>query len=95
MVRLQVTESRLTQLSRFRVSLSCNGPGSLTPWLLRRRNPSHAPAVTMDVAVAVSGYVSKIAALGDGAAGSSAKMKILLLDSETVSLQTNGNVWLR
>ena len=42
----------------------------------------------MDVAVAVSGYVSKIAALGDGAAGSSAKMKILLLDSETVGFQT-------
>lgn len=41
----------------------------------------------MDVAAAVSGYVSKIASLGDGAAGSSAKMKILLLDSETVSLQ--------
>ena len=40
----------------------------------------------MDVAVAVSGYVSKIAALGDGVVGSSAKMKILLLDSETVSL---------
>ena len=39
----------------------------------------------MDVAVAVSGYVSKIAALGDGATGSSARMKILLLDSETVS----------
>ena len=36
----------------------------------------------MDVAVAVSGYVSKIASAGDGAANS--KMKILLLDSETV-----------
>jgi hypothetical protein len=46
--------------------------------------PSHVPVVAMDVAVAVSGYVSKIVALGDGAAGSSAKMKILLLDSETV-----------
>ena len=43
----------------------------------------------MDVAVAVSGYVSKIASLGDGTAGSSAKMKILLLDSETVSHQNN------
>lgn len=50
--------------------------------------PSHAPVLNMDVAVAVSGYVSKIAALGDGAAGSSAKMKILLLDSETVGLPT-------
>lgn len=43
----------------------------------------------MDVAVAVSGYVSKIASLGDGAAASSAKMKILLLDSETVSFQND------
>ena len=42
----------------------------------------------MDVAVAVSGYVSKIAALGDGVAGSAAKMKILLLDSETVGFVT-------
>jgi vacuolar protein sorting-associated protein 45 len=38
----------------------------------------------MDVAVAVSGYVSKIATAGDGVTSSSAKMKILLLDSETV-----------
>ena len=43
-------------------------------------------AFRMDVAVAVSGYVSKIAGVGDGAAGASAKMKILLLDSETVSV---------
>lgn len=37
----------------------------------------------MDVVSAVSGYISKIALAGDVASGSS-KMKILLLDSETV-----------
>ncbi|KAI9660298.1 MAG: vacuolar protein sorting-associated protein 45 [Trizodia sp. TS-e1964] len=41
----------------------------------------------MDVVSAVSGYVSKMVSVGDGAPGSSAaKMKILLLDSETVSI---------
>ncbi|KAI9850123.1 MAG: vacuolar protein sorting-associated protein 45 [Thelocarpon superellum] len=41
----------------------------------------------MDVLLAVSGYVSKMVATGDGASGTpSAKMKILLLDSETVSI---------
>ncbi|KAL8668451.1 MAG: hypothetical protein Q9168_006921 [Polycauliona sp. 1 TL-2023] len=39
----------------------------------------------MDVISAVSGYISKIALAGDGASGSS-KMKILLLDSETVPI---------
>ncbi|KAL8700769.1 MAG: hypothetical protein Q9201_005269 [Fulgogasparrea decipioides] len=39
----------------------------------------------MDVVSAVSGYISKIALAGDTASGSS-KMKILLLDSETVSI---------
>jgi len=39
----------------------------------------------MDVMQAVSGYISKMMTVGDGAAGTaSAKMKILLLDSETV-----------
>ena len=39
----------------------------------------------MDVVSAISGYVSKMVSAGDGASGtSSAKMKILLLDSETV-----------
>jgi vacuolar protein sorting-associated protein 45 len=39
----------------------------------------------MDVVLAVSGYVSKMVSFGDGASGTpSAKMKILLLDSETV-----------
>jgi len=41
----------------------------------------------MDVMQAVSGYISKMMTVGDGAAGTaSAKMKILLLDSETVRL---------
>ena len=39
----------------------------------------------MDVVSAVSGYISKMVSVGDVATGSSsAKMKILLLDSETV-----------
>lgn len=41
----------------------------------------------MDVVQAVSGYVSKMVAAGDSASGTpSAKMKILLLDSDTVSI---------
>src|SRR5690242_17693101 len=41
----------------------------------------------MDVAAAVQNYMSKIAGAGDGpAASSSSKMKILLLDSDTVSI---------
>ena len=39
----------------------------------------------MDVALAVSGYVAKMVAAGDAPSGMpSAKMKILLLDGETV-----------
>ena len=41
----------------------------------------------MDVAAAVQNYVSKIAGVGEGAAASqSSKMKILLLDKDTVSI---------
>lgn len=41
----------------------------------------------MDVAAAVQTYISKIAGVGEGAAASqSSKMKILLLDSDTVSI---------
>jgi vacuolar protein sorting-associated protein 45 len=40
----------------------------------------------MDVAQAVSGYITKMVSAGDSASGSAAKMKILLLDSETVGL---------
>ncbi|KAH6684445.1 Sec1-like protein [Halenospora varia] len=41
----------------------------------------------MDVVQAVSGYVSKMVSAGDSASGTpSAKMKILLLDSDTVSI---------
>lgn len=38
----------------------------------------------MDVVAAVSGYITKMVTAGDSAGSSSAKMKILLLDSETV-----------
>ena len=40
----------------------------------------------MDVVAAVSGYISKMVTAGDPSAGgsSTSKMKILLLDSETV-----------
>lgn len=39
----------------------------------------------MDVVAAVSGYISKMVTAGESASGSpSSKMKILLLDSETV-----------
>ncbi|CAG8952031.1 hypothetical protein HYFRA_00000767 [Hymenoscyphus fraxineus] len=41
----------------------------------------------MDVVQAVSGYISKMVSAGDSASGApAAKMKILLLDSETVSI---------
>ncbi|KAL3425775.1 Sec1 family protein [Phlyctema vagabunda] len=41
----------------------------------------------MDVVQAVSGYISKMVSTGDSASGTpSAKMKILLLDNETVSI---------
>lgn len=41
----------------------------------------------MDVAAAVQNYISKVAGVGDGAAASSSsKMKILLLDSDTVPI---------
>lgn len=43
------------------------------------------PFLTMDVVAAVSGYISKMVTAGESASGtSSTKMKILLLDSETV-----------
>jgi len=41
----------------------------------------------MDIVQAVSGYITKMMSAGDSAAGTSAaKMKILLLDNETVGL---------
>ncbi|RAK94875.1 Sec1 family protein [Aspergillus ibericus CBS 121593] len=40
----------------------------------------------MDVVAAVSGYISKMVTAGDPSSSSSAKMKILLLDSETVPI---------
>lgn len=40
----------------------------------------------MDIAQTVSGYITKMVSVGDGAqaSGGAAKMKILLLDTETV-----------
>jgi len=48
----------------------------------------------MDVMQAVSGYITKMMTVGDGPAGTaSAKMKILLLDSETVrKILHNSNI---
>lgn len=43
----------------------------------------------MDVVAAVSGYISKMVTAGESATGSSSKMKILLLDSETVGYALN------
>jgi hypothetical protein len=41
----------------------------------------------MDISQAVSGYITRMVSVGDSAAGTqAAKMKILLLDSETVGL---------
>lgn len=46
----------------------------------------------MDVTQAVSGYISKMMSHGDGAVGTTqAKMKILLLDRETVRLSTGAS----
>lgn len=54
------------------------------PWIARPR--AHSPFI-MDVVAAVSGYISKMVTAGESAsASSSTKMKILLLDSETVRL---------
>lgn len=52
---------------------------------------THSTASTgpsMDIAQAVSGYITKMVSVGDSAATgtSAAKMKILLLDNETVGL---------
>lgn len=47
-----------------------------------------SPAPAMDIVQAVSGYITKMVSAGDSAAAgtSAAKMKILLLDNETVGL---------
>jgi hypothetical protein len=46
------------------------------------------PSYTMDIVQAVSSYVTKMVSAGDSAAAgtSAAKMKVLLLDNETVGL---------
>jgi hypothetical protein len=44
----------------------------------------------MDMVQALSGYITKMVSVGDSAAATSAaKMKILLLDSETVGLSVS------
>lgn len=47
----------------------------------------------MDIVQAVSGYITKMVSVGDSAASgtSAAKMKILLLDNETVGLSAPPN----
>lgn len=44
----------------------------------------------MDVVAAVSGYITKMVTVGDSSSSSSSKMKILLLDSETVRCPASG-----
>lgn len=57
----------------------------LTPYTVLPSRSSRLGALfTMDVVAAVSGYMSKMVTAGESASGSSSKMKILLLDSETV-----------
>jgi len=53
------------------------------------RDPSidFLSVAAMDIVQAVSGYITKMVSAGDSASGTqAAKMKILLLDSETVGL---------
>ena len=49
----------------------------------------------MDIVQAVSGYITKMVSVGDTAATgtSAAKMKILLLDNETVGLSPPPEQW--
>ncbi|KAF2430437.1 vacuolar protein sorting-associated protein VpsB [Tothia fuscella] len=42
----------------------------------------------MDVVTAVTGYISRMVSVGDSTSGGVAKMKILLLDSETVAIMS-------
>lgn len=51
------------------------------------------PSAKMDVVSALSGYILKMVSAGDTTLGaSSSKMKILLLDSETVRVYGMGNL---
>ena len=47
----------------------------------------------MDVVSAVSGYISKMVSNGDVTGSASAKMKILLLDNETVRVLVVTRNW--
>ncbi|KAJ3554877.1 hypothetical protein NPX13_g10491 [Xylaria arbuscula] len=51
-----------------------------------RRAPQTAQAIKMDAVQAVSGYINRMVATGDTVGGQSAKMKILLLDRDTVQI---------
>jgi hypothetical protein len=55
---------------------------------LSRHAFSEPLPAAMDIVQAVSGYITKMVSVGDSAATgtSAAKMKILLLDNETVGL---------
>ena len=44
----------------------------------------------MDIFQTVSGYITKMVSVGDEGTGSSAKMKILLLDRDTVPIMSAG-----
>lgn len=71
-------------------SLSLSFSLSLYPYFsLPPLSPPYIPPYlpTMDVVAAVSGYIAKMVTAGDSLASSSTKMKILLLDSETVRLR--------
>ena len=52
--------------------------------LLQQGGLDLAISAIMDVVQAVSGYISRMVATNETAASASSKMKILLLDSETV-----------
>jgi hypothetical protein len=58
--------------------------------LLRPNYPifEYSDCIAMDIVQAVSGYITKLVSAGDSATAgtSAAKMKILLLDNETVGL---------
>jgi hypothetical protein len=56
--------------------------------ILSRHIFPKSPLAAMDIVQAVSGYITKMVSVGDSAATgtSAAKMKILLLDNETVGL---------
>jgi vacuolar protein sorting-associated protein 45 len=81
--RLRLTTTRTTGEAH---TPCCQGDGQIgTLNNFVRRSPGKL--YKMDVVQAVSGYVSKMVSAGDSASGTpSAKMKILLLDTDTVAI---------